>query len=180
MNKKQEDWGVPLLHLPTTWDNLCTEGLLLPGHVASFFTCFITPVANFVSTANLTPDCPRSLLTALAKNHPDQEVWPQNYVEEQPRIESLGTHDKISLAEYRALQKKGAPRAIPTMCVLAIKPDKMRNPFRVKSRIVVLGIHEDQIWSKSEQYAPVPHSNTMPLILSMVLEHHCALKQGDF
>jgi hypothetical protein len=57
----------------------------------------------FVSAANLTPDCPHSLLTALAKNHPDQEVWLQSYFEEKRRIQSLGTYDKISLAKYRAI-----------------------------------------------------------------------------
>jgi hypothetical protein len=57
--------------------------------------------------------------------------------------------------------------------------DKMLNPFCAKSRIVILGNHEDCIWSKSEQYAPVLWSDTMRLILSMVLEHHQTLKQGD-
>jgi hypothetical protein len=31
----------------------------------------------------------------------------------------------ISLAQYCALCAQGAPRAIPTMCVLTIKPDEM-------------------------------------------------------
>jgi hypothetical protein len=68
---KQEDWGVSLPHLPTTWHNLCMEGLLLPGHMVSSFTCISTPMATFVSAADVTCDCPCSLLTALAKNHPD-------------------------------------------------------------------------------------------------------------
>ena len=38
-------------------------------------------------------------------------------------IESLDTYQKITLGEYRALREKGAPKAIPTMCVLTIKKD---------------------------------------------------------
>jgi hypothetical protein len=83
------------------------------------------------------------------------------------------------MAEYRALWEKGAPRAIPTMCVLMIKPDKMLNPFHTKSQIVVLGNQEDHIWSKSETYAPVLWSKTICLILSMALEHHRYIKQKD-
>jgi hypothetical protein len=63
------------------------------------------------------------------------------------------------------------------MCVLTIKPDKMLNLFCAMSQIVVLGNHENLIWSKSERYAPVLCSNTMRLILSMVLEHCCTLKK---
>jgi hypothetical protein len=91
------------------WHELCAERLLLPGHVASSFTFTApltttsNPMANFVSAANLTCDCPYSLLTALADNHPNQEIWLQSYYEDKRGIESLGTHDKISLAEYRAL-----------------------------------------------------------------------------
>jgi hypothetical protein len=62
----------------------------------------------------------------LADTHPDR----QSYFEERHSIESLGTGEKLSLAQYRALHKKGAPKAIPTMCVLTIKPDEMLNPFR--------------------------------------------------
>jgi hypothetical protein len=32
VNKKLKDWGVSLPNLTTTWQDLCTEGLLLPGH----------------------------------------------------------------------------------------------------------------------------------------------------
>jgi hypothetical protein len=37
-NKCKEEWGVDLPNLPTTWVNLCVEGILVPGHVShSFF-----------------------------------------------------------------------------------------------------------------------------------------------
>ena len=37
INKKSEDWGVPLPNLPTTWQELCVEGVLIPGHQSSSF-----------------------------------------------------------------------------------------------------------------------------------------------
>ena len=93
-----------------------------------------------------------------------------SFREEKSGIESQNTYIKINLAEYRALCAKGAPRAIPTMCVLSIKKDKMLNPLRAKSCIVVLGNHEDCVWTKSEKYAPVLHPNTMRLMVSLAIE----------
>ncbi len=29
---KKEDWGVPLPNLTSTWQDLCVEGILIPGH----------------------------------------------------------------------------------------------------------------------------------------------------
>jgi hypothetical protein len=37
VNKKNEDWGVPLPNLTSNWHELCTEGLLLPSHVSTPF-----------------------------------------------------------------------------------------------------------------------------------------------
>ncbi len=37
VKKKSKDWGVDLLNLPFNWVNLCTEGILLPGHIAHSF-----------------------------------------------------------------------------------------------------------------------------------------------
>jgi hypothetical protein len=65
------------------------------------------------------------------------------------------------------------------MCVLTIKPDEMLRPHRAKARIVVLGNHEDRIWTKSDKYAPVLHSNTLRLLTSIAVERRCTLKQGD-
>jgi hypothetical protein len=50
----------------------------------------------------------------------------------------MGTFRKITLGEYRALCEKGAPKAIPTMCVLVIKKDEQLMPLWAKSHIVVL------------------------------------------
>jgi hypothetical protein len=137
--------------LPTTWVDLCVEGILVPGHVSHSFLrpsnsprqSTFDPVASFVSAVNLHRECPPTLLKALADSHPDREVWLESYREEKQGIESLDTYRKITLGEYRALRKKGAPKAIPTMCVLTIKKDENLLPLCAKSRILVLGNHED-------------------------------------
>ncbi len=33
INKKHQDWGIPLPNITTTWYGLCIEVILLPGHV---------------------------------------------------------------------------------------------------------------------------------------------------
>ncbi len=123
VNKRKEDWGVDLPNLAHNWVDLCVEGVLVPGHVLHSFlrppgspsSSTYDPVASFVSAVNLHKDCPPSFLKALADSHPDREVWLQSYYEEKRGVKSLGTFCKISLCEYRALRKKGAPKAIPTM-----------------------------------------------------------------
>jgi hypothetical protein len=147
------------------WQDLCPKGLLLPGHTWSSFDC--TASAHHVSAHNLLRKCPCSLLTALDTNHPDRDVWLESFQEEKNGIESLNTYDKISLAEYRAFFEKGAPRAIPTICVLTIKKDEIMNPLCTKSCIVVLGNHEDRVWTKSEKYAPVLCPDSMRLMVSL-------------
>jgi hypothetical protein len=145
---------------------MCTEGILIPGHVAHSFLrssspsillastsarSTFDPVANIASAINLHRDCPPSLLQALAISHPDREVWLQSYYKEKNGIESLGTFKRLTLGEYRALREKSAPKAIPTMCVLTIKKDKQLMPLWAKSWIVVLGNRESREWSKSNQ-----------------------------
>jgi hypothetical protein len=102
-----------------------------------------------------------------------------SFWEEKDSIISMDTYDTIILAQYCALREKGAPQAIPTMCVLTIKPDEMMNPHRTKSCIVVLGNHEERIWSKSDKYAPVLCPDTMRLIVSMAVEQQRTLQQGN-
>ncbi len=67
--------------------------------------------------------------------------------EEKNGIDSLGTFKRLTLGEYPALREKGAPKAIPTMCVLTIKKDENLMPLRAKSWILVLGNRESREWS---------------------------------
>ena len=169
VNKRKEDWSIPLLNSPSTWVDLCVEGVLLPGHILHTFLCSsvspqhstFDPVASLVSALNLHKECPPTLLKALADSHPDREVWLESYKDEIGGLQALNTYKKITLGEYRAYREKGAPRAIPTMCVLTIKRDENLLPHWAKSRIVALGNHEDRVWSKSDKFAPVLQSDSL-------------------
>jgi hypothetical protein len=79
VTKKSEDWGVDLPNLPFTWINLCTKGILLPGHIAHSLipnlllapsSSTFDPVANLVSAVNLHQDSLPTLLQSLATLHP--------------------------------------------------------------------------------------------------------------
>ncbi len=176
-----------LLNLPTKWVDLCIKGVLLPGHVAHLFIhspvsplpSMFDPVASFVSALNLHRECPPMLLNALADTHPDREVWLQSYKEEKGSLQSLNTYHKITLGEYHALYKKGAPQAIPTLCVLMINHDKNLLPQRAKSWIVVLGNHKDSLWSKLDKFAPVLCGYLLRFIVSMAAQKCHCLYQGD-
>jgi hypothetical protein len=91
----------------------------------------------------------------------------------------MGTFERLTLGQYRAYREKGAPRAIPSMCVLTIKKDENLLPLRAKSRIVVLGNHEDRAWSKSDKFAPVLRSDSLRYLVSLAVEKRRTLKQGD-
>jgi hypothetical protein len=190
--KKSEDWGIDIPNLPFTWVDLCTEGILIPGHVPHSFLCTASsslpsvlaspsptfdPVANIVSAVNLHQDCPPSLLHCpLASRN---AVWLQSYYEEKNGIESLGTFKPLTLGEYQALRKKGAPKVTPTMCVLTIKKNEQLMPLCAKSRIMVLGNQESREWSKRDQFAPVLCFDSLRFIVSLGVQHSCGLKQGD-
>jgi hypothetical protein len=189
VNNRKEDWSVPLPNLPTTWMDLFIEGVLLPGHISHTFPCSPTspqhstfdPVASFLSTLNLHKECPPTLLKALADSHPNREVWLQSYKEEKSGPESLDTYRNSTLGdgEYQALREKGAPHAIPTMCVLIIKRDGNLLPQHAKSRIVVLGNHKDRVWSKLDEFAPVFRGDSLCFLVSMAVQQCQPIHQGD-
>jgi hypothetical protein len=137
------------------------------------------PVASFVSTVNLHLECWPTLLKVLADSHPDGEVWLSSFLEEKHGIQSLNTYRKITLGKYHALRKKGAPKAIPMMCVLTVKRDENLNSLWAKSWIIILGNHENHVWSKSNRFAPVLCSNSLHFLVSMAVKKHCPLCQGD-
>lgn len=99
--------------------------------------------------------------------------------QEKNGIESMGTFERLTLGQYRALVEKGAPRAIPSMCVLTVKRDENMLPIRAKSRIVVLGNHEERNWSKSDSFAPVLRQDSLRFLTSLAVEKRRKLKQGD-
>jgi hypothetical protein len=188
VNKRKEEWGVNLPIFPTNWvAYLCVEGILVPGHVSNSFLrpspspqqSTFDPVASFISAVKLHRECPPKLLKALADSHPDREIWLESYQEKKRGIQSLDTYRKITLGEYHALREKGAPKAIPNMCVLTIKNDKNILPLRAKSRIVALGNREECLWSKTDRFAPVLCQDSLRFLTSLTVEKRRALRQGD-
>ncbi len=135
-----------LPNLVINWVNLCIKGIFIPGHVSHTFLCLpslstsatFDPVASFVSAINLHLECPPSLLKALTDSHPDREVWLCSFFKEKRGIQSMNTYCKITLGNDCALHVEGAPKAIPTMCVLTVKRDENLNPLQAKSWMLSL------------------------------------------
>jgi hypothetical protein len=65
------------------------------------------------------------------------------------------------------------------MCVLTIKKDETLCPLHAKSCIVVLGIHEDCVWKKSDKFSPVLHQDSLCFLTSMAVTSRHPLRQGD-
>jgi hypothetical protein len=65
------------------------------------------------------------------------------------------------------------------MCALIVKCDENLNPLRAKSWIVILGNHEDRVWSKCNRFAPVLLSNSLWFLVSMAVKKHHPICQGD-
>ncbi len=168
-------------HLPTTWQDLCTNGIHLPGHQLSSFLLShkLPPSTSFVSALNLKQECPRSLLVGLDGTHPNQHIWIDSFCNKKTGIQSQNTYIKIGLNSYQALQAKGPPLTIPTMCILTLQKDKMLKQIQVKVCIVVFWQSQRLRMDKSKKFTPVLHLDTMRLITSMVVEKRCSLKQGN-
>jgi hypothetical protein len=64
------------------------------------------------------------------------------------------------------------------MCVLTVKRDENLNPLWAKSWIVILGNHEDPVWSKSDCFAPVLCSDSLSFLVSLAIEKRRPLCQG--
>jgi hypothetical protein len=152
---KKIDFRVALPDFARNWTSLLADEQLLFGHttVSSFLkrdTYNNAPSANHVSAKNLLNPCPPSLMKALHPSNPDRHIWLQSYDEEKGGLERLDVFERINKKTYLSLKRSGRiGKALPSMCVLVIKPDKDGNPVRAKSRIVVLGNFEDRYYTKS-------------------------------
>ena len=140
----------------------------------------MSPTFPAKSARDLKNPCPSSLLQALAPDNVDRDTWAASYKEETDALKDANTFTVIDLARYRELRKAGAPRAIPTMCVLVIKPNEKFEPDRAKSRVVVLGNLDDRPWCKHERAAPVMKYSSFRLTVSSAIAVKRRLKQGDF
>jgi hypothetical protein len=179
------DLSVPLPNFKQTWSTMVGEDILIPGHstVSSFLkpnSSNNQPSAKHVSAKNLLNPCPPSLIKALHPSNPDRAVWLKSYEEEKGGLQQLNVYEPINKKTYLQLRRSGrVGKALPSMCVLIIKPDKDGKPCRAKSRIVALGNHEDRYFSKSQRYAPVLKYSSLNLLCSKAVEHKRVLQQGD-
>ena len=179
------DWSTPLHDFKRNWVALCQDDILVPGHttVSSFLktaTSNTAPSLNFVSAKNMFGPCPPSLVKALHPSNPDRRIWLDSYNEEKGGLQDMGVYERISKKDYLSLKRAGKiPKAIPSMCVLVVKTDRDGKPNRAKSRIVVLGNHEDRLYSKSKRYAPVLKYDSLRLLTAHVVSNKRILQQGD-
>jgi len=199
-NRLIPSWVVPSFTLPPATDlpymaiataSSATGGLSTPSVSASHFpgipdtmpvimdiNCIAS--ASHVSAKTLKNPCPPSLQRALDPSNPDRDIWLASYNEEDTSLKDVETYEVITLEQYRQLRKEGAPRAIPSLCVLVIKTDEHGQPDRAKSRIVVLGNLENRSWGKHERAAPVLKYSSLRLMVSAAIQHRRKLKQADY
>ena len=146
--------GVDLPNFAHDWDSLCQQNFIYPSWAISSFLHEQAPPpsASHLSTKSLHSETPASLFLALSKSHLDRDTWYESFREEKESLIHVDTFTKIPLEEYRQLQEKGAPKAIPTMYVLTVKNDNNFNPERVKTRIVALGNHKNHAWENHERF----------------------------
>ena len=179
------DWCVPLPDFKQNWTTLVAEDIIIPDHktISSFLrpsSSNNAPSANFVSAKNLLSPCPPSLLKALHPSNPDKKIWLDSYNEEKGGLEAHDVYERISKKTYLTMKRQGLiPDALPSMCVICIKPDKDGKPNRAKSRIVVLGNFEDRYYEKAKRYAPVLKYTSLRLLTAKAISAKRILQQGD-
>lgn len=199
-NRLISSWVVPSFALPPSPDpsyitgipsasaSHTTTTLALPSDITNIVppTMPIVIVINCIGSAShvsaktLTQPCPPSLQRALDPSNPDRTIWLASYGEEKGSLKEVNTFTVITLEQYRQLRKEGAPRAIPSMCVLVVKMDGHGQPDRAKSRIVVLGNLEGRSWGKHERAAPVLKYSSLRLMVSAAVQRCRKLKQADY
>ena len=168
---------IPVSDLLQTYLERLKEGTLQVGWAANPSRPQL--VGRFVSAANLISKTAPSCLLHLPRLQPtDQIIWGDSYSEEHGSLKTMDVFDVISGEEYQRYKAQGF-KAIPTMNIFTVKPDELGNPYRAKSRIVVLGNLEERIWSNSERYAPVLQSTSCRLLISLAVQHGKIAKQGD-
>jgi hypothetical protein len=112
--------------------------------------------------------CPPSLLKALHPSNPDRHIWFDSYNKEKGGLERLNVFERINKKTYLSLKRsRRIGKALPSMCVLVIKPDRDGNPVRAKSRIVVL--------AATLKIDTIPSPNDMLLFLTgiQIVGHIC-------
>ena len=167
---------VSLPDLVHNYRDRMVDGTFIPGWTVSAQT---VASGRFVSAKGLDHSkAPTTLLQLPKLTAKDRTVWTESYGEEHGSLRLMDVFDEIDTPTYEKYKAAGFV-AIPTMNIFTIKPDEMGNPYRAKSRIVVLGNLEERVWTNSDRYAPVLQSTSCRLLISMAVEVGKVAKQGD-
>ena len=125
---------------------------------------------------NLTKPCPSTLAKAFNSNHPNKDTWIASYKEAYNGLLAHNTFTIINADEYHMIRKQTRKQAIPSMGILAIKPDGHGNPNHAKSCIIVLDNHKTMPWSESDCFAPVLSAPVICLMAALAVRNHTVLK----
>lgn len=82
-------------------------------------------------------------------NYVDHAAWKLSYCKEYDSLRNNHTYKVITREHYLEHYSKKA--IIPMMTVQVVKPDKKGDPKRLKSQIVALGNHKDNIWAPNKR-----------------------------
>ena len=135
--------------------------------------------ARIVSAVKLKSRiAPRNLREALKMSNPDNPIWLEAYREEYEGLKRLNTYTEIDERQLKQYEAAGC-EVVPSMNLFNIKPNEKGEPYRAKSRIVVLGNLEQRTWSKEDKYAPVLGAIGNRLLVSEAVSRGRKVKQGD-
>jgi hypothetical protein len=107
----------------------------------------------------------------------DKIIWDQAYDEEFDGLSSLPTWEILTEAQFKSLS--AGAKALPSMAIATIKYDSFNKPKRVKYRIVILGNHDNHIWSKSSTAAPVMSQLELRFLTALAISQKRVLKNCD-
>lgn len=114
---------------------------------------FIPEATAFkVSVRGMRNDVSPSFKQLMNPTYVNHTFWQLLYCEEYEGLINQHTYEKLTHKVY--LNKYSHVSIIHTMCVQTIKHDDNGDPNQAKSRIVALGNHEDDIWTKSIIFSP--------------------------
>ena len=107
----------------------------------------------------------------------DKIIWDQAYDEEFDGLSSLPTWEILTEAQFKSLS--AGAKALPSMAIATIKYDSFNKPKRVKYHIVILGNHDNHIWSKSSTAAPVMSQLELRFLTALAISQKRVLKNCD-
>jgi hypothetical protein len=133
--------------------------------------------ANHFSAKGLQSRVPGSFSRSMRSDNPDQLIWRDSHRKEAEGLKEQNTCTTISAKEHH--EKHSGIQVIPSVCIQTVKKDKIGDPDRAKSCKVALGNHEEQIWEKSEKFAPVLQDESLRTMTSVATQAGQREKQGD-